>query len=162
MADFFVQYANLLAIGGMAVVFLIWIIVLQKRLNRVKNQLNQFCTGKSGKNLEGLIVACSEGVSEVESKLKELFQDSRKNREIALGAVQKIGLVRYNPFQNTGGDQSFSAAFLNDSGDGIVITSLYTREGTRVYAKSVKGGVSESKLSEEETKVVEKSLKLQV
>jgi len=72
-------------------------------------------------------------------------------------SVQKIGIVRYNPFSQVGGDQSFSLAALDGNNDGVIITSYYTREGNRVYGKPVKGGKSEYSLSEEEKQAIIKA-----
>ena len=55
-------------------------------------------------------------------------------------AFQRVGLVRYNPFEETGGNQSFALALLDAAGDGWVLSSLHARSGTRVYAKAIKGG----------------------
>ena len=74
------------------------------------------------------------------------------------GSVQHIGLVRFNPFQETGGDQSFALALLDGRGDGIVISSLHSRAMTRFYAKPVKGGASSVSLSDEESKAVQQAL----
>ncbi len=68
--------------------------------------------------------------------------------------VQKIGVTRYNPFSDIGGDQSFSIAVLDKNNDGFVITSLYAREGNRVYAKPIKNSISEYTLSQEEEKAI--------
>ncbi|MGA7733175.1 MAG: DUF4446 family protein [Chloroflexia bacterium] len=74
------------------------------------------------------------------------------------GSVQHVGLVRFNPFQETGGDQSFALALLDGRGDGIVISSLHSRTVTRFYAKPVKGGTSQLSLSEEEAKAVQQAM----
>lgn len=95
-------------------------------------------------------------------KLEEVLQEVKSLDEFkkqSLTHIQKVSLKRYNPYQDTGGDQSFSVALLNDFGDGLVITSLHSRAGTRVFAKPVKSGKEEaSKFSEEEREVVEKAL----
>jgi hypothetical protein len=66
----------------------------------------------------------------------------------------------FNPFTDTGGDQSFSAAFLDDNGDGIMISSLHSRENTRLYAKRVEGGqVVSQALSKEEQEVINEAIK---
>ena len=75
-------------------------------------------------------------------------------------SVQKVGMVRFNPFREVGGDQSFSLALLDKGNSGVVITSLYTREGNRVYGKPVKEGNSEYSLSEEEKKLMDRSVKI--
>lgn len=73
-------------------------------------------------------------------------------------SVQKVGIVRYNPFSGVGSDQSFSIALLDGNNNGVVITSLFTREGNRVYGKSVKNSKSEYPLSNEEEKAIKKAL----
>lgn len=69
----------------------------------------------------------------------------------------RIGIVRFNPFHETGGDQSFSVAFLDDEGNGIVITSLYSRDGTRVYAKPIQNGQSPYPLMDEEVEALRRA-----
>jgi hypothetical protein len=71
--------------------------------------------------------------------------------------VQHVGLVRYNPFQDTGGDQSFALALLDKQGDGVVISSLHSRTMTRFYAKPIKAGIAVVSLSEEEVKAVQQA-----
>lgn len=72
---------------------------------------------------------------------------------------QRMGFVRFNPFSETGGDQSFSVSLLDAQGTGIVFTGLHTREKTRVYAKPIVNGVSKSTLSKEEQKAIEIAMK---
>lgn len=68
--------------------------------------------------------------------------------------VQKIGIVRFNPFKELGGDHSFSLAILNGEDSGVIITSLHTRDRTRVYMKDIKKGKSTFELSSEEKKAL--------
>jgi len=72
-------------------------------------------------------------------------------------AFQRVGLVRYNPFEETGGNQSFALALLDADGDGWVLSSLHARAGTRIYAKSINAGRSEAGLSSEETAAIEQA-----
>ena len=71
--------------------------------------------------------------------------------------IKKIGLVRYNPFNETGGDQSFSVCLLNGDSSGFVLTTLHTRDRTRVYTKSIVAGVSKYELSAEEEKALKEA-----
>lgn len=100
---------------------------------------------KRFKNLEGKF-----------GNLSERLEDLRKESKFS---VQKLGIVRFNPFSEVGGDQSFSIALLDGNDNGIVITSLYSREGNRVFAKPIKKGESEYSLSEEETKAIQRAMK---
>jgi Protein of unknown function (DUF4446) len=65
-------------------------------------------------------------------------------------AIQRVGLVRFNPFEDTGGNQSFAVALTDAAGTGVVVSSLHARTGTRVYAKAVNDGRSDAALSDEE------------
>lgn len=69
-------------------------------------------------------------------------------------AFQRVGLVRFNPFEDTGGNQSFTLALLDAAGDGWVLSSLHARTGTRIYAKSLKGGRADAELSAEESAAI--------
>lgn len=114
------------------------------------------------------------GERDVRKKFEELIQSvsdfendlgNEKNRitvleKNGLKSVQEIKLVRYNPYDDTGGDQSFSVSLLDKQGNGIVVTSLHARSGTRVFAKPVKSGQAESyELSKEEQEVIKDTLK---
>lgn len=72
-------------------------------------------------------------------------------------SIKKLGIVRFNPFSEVGGNQSFSIALLDGNDNGIVITSLYNREGNRIYAKPIKSGSSEYLLSNEEKQAIEQA-----
>ncbi|MBI2055742.1 MAG: DUF4446 family protein [Candidatus Sungbacteria bacterium] len=73
-------------------------------------------------------------------------------------AVQKVGFMRFNPFEHTGGDQSFALALLDRESNGIILSSLYTRDGVRVYAKEVRRGTARHPLSNEEQQVLEQAI----
>jgi len=74
-------------------------------------------------------------------------------------SIQKIGVVRYNPFSNVGGNQSFTIALLDDNNDGVIVTGLYHHNSNTVFAKPVKAGKSEYTLSREEKEAMEKAVK---
>ena len=69
-------------------------------------------------------------------------------------AISRIGLVRFDAFEDTGGAQSFALALVDDDGDGIVLTSLHSRPTTRVYVKAIRRGVADAPLSAEETRAL--------
>lgn len=73
-------------------------------------------------------------------------------------SVQKVGFKRYNPFTETGGDQSFTIALLDWQNNGVIFSSLYLREGVRVYAKNIAGGKPVQPLSDEEKEVLEETI----
>lgn len=112
-------------------------------------------------------------------KLKDLKEvlfkqiDKTKNQEEIINGVitrvksledisertfQKIGVIRFNPFNNLGGNQSFTIALLDKQNNGFVISSLFIKEGNRVYAKAVKNGKSEHPLSDEEKEALKRAI----
>lgn len=89
-----------------------------------------------------------ENFERISAELEKLKKENKFN-------LQKVGLVRFNPFRETGGNQSFSIALLDGTDSGVVITSLYTRTDNRLYGKPIKAGQSEYLLSEEERKAIQ-------
>ncbi len=73
-------------------------------------------------------------------------------------AFQRVGLVRFNPFEETGGNQSFALALLDAAGNGWILSSLHARSGTRVYAKVVSGGKADSAVSDEELAAIRQAM----
>lgn len=95
-------------------------------------------------------------------KLEENYQDISREfsdfKEKSKKDLQKVGMVRFNPFPEVGGDQSFSIAMLDDNNDGFVLTSHYLRDSNRVYAKPVERGKSKYQLSKEEIEAIDKAI----
>ena len=88
--------------------------------------------------------------------LSKKFNDLQNKSKFS---IQKVEMVRFNPFNEVGSNQSFSLALLDDNNNGLVITSLYTRQENRVYGKPIQAGNSEYTLSNEEKQAIEKAVK---
>ncbi len=114
-----------------------------------------------GENKDALAVL--EQIQKKYASFEEQFQHGKMLESQILDEkqhfFQRMGFVRFNPFAETGGDQSFSVSLLDAKGTGIVFTGLHTREKTRVYAKPIVNGVSKSTLSKEEQKAIEIGMK---
>ena len=106
------------------------------------------------------VIEDSIGRSErLEKQLKELSEFVHKHREHTKSNFQKLGLVKFNPFDRLGGEQSYCVALLSEANSGLVITFLYTHEGVRVYVKEVVGGKGkQDDLSKEEEKAIVKAI----
>ncbi len=91
---------------------------------------------------------------------EKLSQEVENLKKESKFSVQKVGIVRFNPFKEVGSDQSFSLALLDGNDSGIVITSLYSREGNRVYGKPIEKGSSKYLLSEEEKQAIARARNL--
>lgn len=115
--------------------------------------LNFFKKKKEPENLKEILSEFEE-LKEDFGKISQELENLKKENKFN---IQKVGIVRFNPFREVGGDQSFSLALLDGKDDGMVITSLYSREGNRVYGKPLKAGLSEYLLSEEEKEAIKKA-----
>ncbi len=113
------------------------------------------------KNLEGILDNLLEKLSVNQKNvgiLKSRIDTIEENSKVY---IQKVGLLRFNPFSETGGDQSFVLALLDKNNDGLVISSLHSRTNTRWYAKHIKRGKSlDSELSKEEEKAINQASKI--
>jgi hypothetical protein len=93
------------------------------------------------------VFAVARELEDVAARTTRLETDGQR-------AVSRLGLVRYNPFDDTGGNQSFVVAALDARGDGVLLTSLHSRNGTRIYAKGVRAGQPDASLSDEEAEAL--------
>jgi hypothetical protein len=150
-------------LAGVSVLLFIWNTVLHfsiKRLN--KNQKSLF-KGKKAKDLESIIIDNNSDIKSLFEKNDDLYQKTEKLNQHFLKTIHKVGLLRFNPFREIGGDQSFSLALLDDNDNGAIISSLYSREGVRIYAKSIQNGVSSKhQLTEEEKQAIKIAAKRKV
>ncbi len=110
-------------------------------------------------DLKTLLEKYSSEVAEALNNIEKLDERLQFIEEDSLKHIQKFAVIRFNPFDDAGGDQSFAAALLDNEGNGFIISSLHGREATRVYGKPVeKGKPVNYGFSEEEEKVVRLAL----
>jgi len=135
------------------IIIVIWNIVLSFALYRVNAKNNVFFDDSS-KNLRELVTRSitdqkilNQRINKDEASIEEIVK-------IIQGSYQKFSMIRYNPFRETGGDQSFSMALLDLRDNGIVITSIHGREVDRIYAKEIINGKSKNNLSAEEIEAI--------
>lgn len=136
------------------VVILIWLAVLQLQYLRFFQRFWRLMRGVRGDSLEQLLIEHLKhltGSMEEIAKVKEAYTYLEA---MTTRSIQKVGLVRFNPFSDTGSDQSFALALLDLYDNGVVVSSIHGRQGTRIYAKPVRGGESGNHLSAEELEAI--------
>ena len=148
----------LMIIYLVAVIIIIWLGILTRLILKTKAHYNNLISStrkhKIDEILDELLMIDKKTKEDLEIVKKEL----REEIKVSTLHIQKVGLVRFNPFERLGGEKSFVITFLNYENSGIVINFIHTREGLRVYSKKVKNGKSEEfELSEEERQAIEKS-----
>jgi hypothetical protein len=149
------QYGSVLwlvAVGAFAVLIVV-VLRLQSTVTRLQMHYQRL-TRHGGGNLEAVLERHLDIVDQSAERIAELDATCRALEESLGHAVQRVGLVRFNPFSDTGGDQSFSIALLDGRGDGIVISSLFSRTETRVFAKPIHDGTSKYNLTGEEIEAI--------
>lgn len=138
---------SLCAFGGM------WYVLA--RYKRLRRELDVFFGGSDPRSFEDTILAQTTRLTFLDKEIEELYNISNRIHDIAQRGICKTALVRFNPFGDKGYSQSFSLALLDGKYDGYVISSLHTREGTRIYAKSVSmGDTRDDSFTQEEREAV--------
>ncbi len=139
------------------ILFLVWNIFISLRLWNIKRKLKILFNGKKASDLEEVLFEEIKRLKKAERNIKELSKLLRALEKMAGHSIQKVSLIRFNPFKETGGDQSFTVALLDYHDNGLVLSSLYTRQGTRIYSKPIESGKSKYPLSKEELEVLKKA-----
>ena len=149
---------NNLIILVILAVLLIADILLLVGVFQLKKKVKIFLKGKKVKDLEEVISEQLKRMEGIEDDIKKLSEWNDKLQKTCDISITKVGVVRFNPFKDTGGDQSFVIALLDSNNNGLVLSSLYTREGNRVYTKPIQNGTSNYNLSEEEQEAIRKAM----
>ncbi len=147
--------------------FLIIILFMMNISNRVKikklkSKYNKFMNGLGDASMEEVLDDCINKVNNVLGKNKEIEYQLNAIKRNMYYCVQKVGIVRYNAFDDVGSDLCFSIALLDNNDDGVVISSLYARDSSSTYAKPVLRGKSKYALSAEEIKAIDDARKAHV
>ena len=125
---------------------------------RIKRRIKNFFNGSKAQDLEGLLAQEIKKTRKLEEALNGLRAEYQKTRDIALRSIHKFNILRFNAFHDTGGNQSFVMALLDAENNGVILSNLYLREGTRIYAKSVNNGKSKYDLSDEEQSALKEAM----
>jgi len=142
-------------------VIFFWLVFLSVIFYNLYNHYQKLTKGVNKKNLKAVLDELLENCNKESLRIEDLSKEIKKLEQESLYSIQKIGLVRFNPFSETGGNQSFSLAVLDGEDSGLVITSLHSREITRVYSKAVNKGKAEGyELSAEEKQAIKNAKKI--
>ena len=156
MINFLKTETFLIIIAGVNILLLILYISNLFKLKKINKNYKTFIKKLgNGNNIEEIIKKYIQKVEEVDEVNKEIMEYcNRLEKDISL-CIKKIGMVRYSAFKDTGSDLSFALALLNEKNDGVILNGIYSREMSNIYAKQVKEGKTNNKLSEEEDKALQ-------
>jgi hypothetical protein len=148
---------NLLIIYAVLIIFFFLVCYIFFQNFKIKKRLDIFFK-KGDKDLGEVLTSQMKKIEDQGKNIEKIFSEIKKLEEISALCFQKVGVMRYNPFKEVGGDQSFSIALLDAKNNGFVVTGLYTREGNRIFAKPIENGQSKYLLSGEEKEAIKKAI----
>jgi hypothetical protein len=137
------EYIALALLLLIILILAIWVFQLEIRLKKL-------CRGKKGTSLEQTLQDVLAEAQQLAKDQQSLVAKHTIMEEKLVGSIQGVATVRFNPFKDSGSNQSFATAFLNKQGDGVIISSLYARERVSIFAKPITNFVSSYELSQEE------------
>ena len=148
----------IIALFLVQVVLFILLININMKYNRLKEAYTTFLKGKDGKNLEESFFEKFSLLDEVEKIAKENKEEVRNLRKQVQKTYQKVGIVRYDAFNEMGGNLSFVLTMLNDQNSGWLLNAMHSREGCYTYIKEIINGKSYVELGEEEKESLERAI----
>ena len=150
------SYLILGALAGILVLFILLLICLSK-MRKLNKKYNAFMKGTDGENLEAAILQRFQEIDQLNKKMGDFSEALRIVNNTLLNTYQKMGIAKYDAFQEMGGKLSFSLALLDNENNGFVLTSMHTREGCYTYIKEIIKGEAYVILAEEERKALEEA-----
>ena len=155
--SFWTHYGPVLLMGSGIVALgeLLRLIWMHLRLKRALAAYQSLLIGAEGTNLESLLHTYAAQAKETATQVEHLATAQVRLEKDLLNSLQRVGVVRYNPFANVGGNQSFAIALTDALGNGFVISSLHHRDRTQVYGKPLIDWISPYALSDEESDAIE-------
>ncbi len=146
------------------IIFLILIIVLAvalfftiRRLEYINRKYAAVMSGKKGKDLEKIILTRFKEMDKVKNNARRVTSEHKTFKGHLDSCINKVGLVKYDAFDNTAGTLSFSLALLDQENTGVVLNSMHSRDGCYIYAKEIIKGESFTALSSEEKEAIQKA-----
>ncbi len=139
-------------------IMLIVAIVLMVKLSKMKKRYKKFMAGEDGKSLENKILEQLAEIENLKNANSKNEKDIAQIKESLLDTMNKIGIVKYDAFNEMGGKLSFAVALLNDKNNGFIINAMHSREGCYTYIKEIIRGESFIALGEEEKKALDEAI----
>ncbi len=143
-----------LAVAGLA----IWLAILQRSAAQLRGRLRRILSDNGTAGLDEILAGQAQRTDRLSSRVDATEALARELEASTRLALRRVGVVRFNPFQDSGGDQSFAIALLDHGGTGLIISSLHGRTETRIFAKQVTEGRSKHALSDEEQQAIRAAL----
>ena len=141
---------------------IVWVLDLHGRLRQLASRVEELSGGEREDAGATVLGPLAGRLSRISARTERLALQTEAMEKRLLHSVQGMGIVRYDAFEDTGGDQSFSLALVDGRGDGIVVSGLYGRDATRVYAKPIENWRSPRSLAAEEEEALRRARRIVV
>lgn len=135
-----------------------WVAWLQRSETLLRRRLRRVLPQGENSGIDEILDRQLKRIDSLTERIDALNRLHHELESLSQRTIQKVAVIRYNPFADTGGDQSFAIALLDSLGNGVVLSSLHSRTDTRVFAKAVQSGRSKYQLSDEEQDAIKKAL----
>jgi hypothetical protein len=154
------QTLSLVVVALVVAVLLLglWVALLQRSEAQLRRRLRRVLPAGESSGIDEILDRQLRRIDSLTERIDALNKLHHELESLSQRTIQKVAVIRYNPFSDTGGDQSFAIALLDSLGNGIVLSSLHSRTDTRVFAKAVQSGRSKYQLSDEEQDAIKKAL----
>ncbi|MFH1737309.1 MAG: DUF4446 family protein [Actinomycetota bacterium] len=143
---------------ALVILLLVWVGLISYNLGLLRRSQRILTRGMTDSNLAEILAQHFVRTDSLEDRIAQLEHNVAALHDIQLGAVQRIGLVRYDAFRDMGGELSFALALLDERGDGVVVSTITGRQDNRTYVKQVKGGQTDVSSSAEEDEAIKQAM----
>lgn len=160
VVDYSAEFIIFLYIGFL--IMMLSLLISNHKYRKILKRYNMLVRDFNGENFEELVLYLQNHVNDLNANVNTIKLDIKRIDEELSFALQSIGFIRYNAFEDMGSEMSYSIALLDKSKDGFVLTSIYGRNNNVSYAKDIKGGKSNKSLSAEELIAVDRALQSKI
>jgi vacuolar-type H+-ATPase subunit D/Vma8 len=147
-----------LGVAALSVASIVVLIVTLCKVKKLRNRIDVLTRGKDTETMEDIILNFFERIESLEQAKERMEQDIENIQKNLQITYQKMGLVKYDAFREMSGALSYSLALLDKDNNGVLISSMYSREGCYTYAKDVVNGKCALNLSEEEEEALKQAV----
>ena len=147
---------------GLSILFLLLLafyIIAEMRISKLRDRYDTLTRGMNGVNIEEILIQNGNEIDNFQNEIEKLNEQLNRLSTQLTFAIQKVGFIRYNAFDDMGSELSFSIALLDNFSNGFVLTSIYGREQSISYAKPIKDGKSLYPLSVEEMQAIDRAIR---
>ena len=148
----------MIGLSAITLISIILLIVVLCKLKKLRRRVSSLTRGKDTESMEDIMLNFFERIEDLENHEKEMDIDIKNIKNTLKNTYQKAALVKYDAFREMSGALSYSLALLDQENNGVLISSMYSREGCYTYAKDVVNGECKINLSEEETEALKQAV----